>query len=141
MRERKYPNCRRCGKSLEGRTPATKFCSVICRQLDGNKKRLIKYRELNPKSLLPPNTVGAISEYRVVADLLTQGYEVFRSCSPSCSCDLAILKDKQLLRVEVTTGHYSLAGVAEYPPHDMDNFDLLAVVLPDRILYYPPFLT
>ena len=38
-------------------------------------------------------TIGAISELMVSADLLKKGYEVFRAVSPSCSCDLAILRD------------------------------------------------
>ena len=86
-------------------------------------------------------TVGAISELKVAIDLMSKGYKVFRALSPMCSCDLAVLKDKTLLRVEVTTGHfnghYSSNKTLSYDRHDPKNFDIIAVVTSQGILYKP----
>lgn len=95
------------------------------------------YRERNPKLLIPNNTVGAISEYRVTIDLLSKGYEVFRAMSPACSCDLLVSKNHKTLRVEVTTAKYSSSGKVQYTPHDNENYDIIAAVLPEKIYYLP----
>jgi hypothetical protein len=54
---------------------------------------------------LPTGTVGAMAELLAATDLLMKGFEVFRAVSPSASCDLAILKEGKLLKVEVRTGY------------------------------------
>lgn len=94
-------SCRGCGNPIpEARKRYNAvYCSRLCMQ-DANKQ---KYREINPDTLLSSGTVGAVSELVVCADLLKRGYEVFRAVSPSCSCDLAILKEGKLHRVEVRT--------------------------------------
>ena len=125
--------CIQCGKSLKGLHRNRKFCSDTCRATVAMQT----YRERNPKSLVGKGTVGAISEYRIIADLLNKGYEVFHSCCPNSSCDLAILKDEKLLRIEVTTGWYSGNGNIHYAPHKPNNFDTIAIVLPNEILYKP----
>lgn len=70
---------------------------------------------------------GATSELLAAADLLRQGYEVFRALSPSASCDLIAMKAGTTYRVQVRTGqryaptgklHCSRAGA----------YDLLVVV-------------
>ena len=83
-------------------------------------------------------TAGAISELRVAIDLLSKGYNVFRSLSPACPCDFVILKDKQLLRVEVRTTHISSTGkpYKAISKHD-DPIDIYAWVLPNEIIYEP----
>ena len=109
------------------------YCSNRCSYLANHKA----YRNSNPPSGLATATVGAISEYRVVLDLLSKGFNVFRATSPACSCDLIILKNHNILRVEVTTGKCSIAGRIYYAPHNTDNYDIMAVVLPERVYYYP----
>jgi hypothetical protein len=52
---------------------------------------------------LAASTVGAISELAVCADLLSKGYDVFRSVSPAAPCDLIAQKEGKLIRVEVKT--------------------------------------
>jgi hypothetical protein len=52
---------------------------------------------------LSASTIGAISELAVCADLLSKGYDVFRSVSPGAQCDLIAQKDGNLIRVEVKT--------------------------------------
>lgn len=114
-----------------------KYCSNNCRKAH---ERGI-YRSLNSKDIKNPTaTVGAIQELIVSADLLRRGHEVFRSLSAACSCDLAILKDNKLLRVEVTTGYYSISKKISFPKHTISNYDILAVVTNDNKIHYaPPF--
>lgn len=73
-----------------------------------------------------------------------RGYEVFRSVSAACSCDLAVLKDKRLLRVEVRTGVWNLRGElsCSFPDEDIGKQDVLAIVSRDMktIVYKPEML-
>ena len=113
------------------------YCSNKCRKSVEKEK----YRLINTfSSILPTGTIGAIHELKVCTDLLIKGYEVFRSLSQSCSCDVAILKSKKLLRVEITTGYYTNSKKVSYPPHDLSKYDLLAVVTKDGKIHYVPEL-
>ena len=129
-------SCTQCGKPL---TPnrlgrKAKFCSGECRK----KHIAARYREANPVPTAPISNIGAVSELRVSIDLLQRGYHVFRALSGSALVDLAILKDGKLITVEVTTGHCSAAsGKITHPSKDLSRFDVLAVVLPNRIIYTP----
>jgi len=129
--------CRWCGKELpqerKGRGRKRIYCSDKCSYLSARQS----YRDSNPPSGLANSTVGAISEYRVVLELLSRGFNVFRATSPACPCDLIISKNQNILRVEVTTGKYSGVGKVWYAPHNTDNYDIMAVVLPEKIYYYP----
>jgi hypothetical protein len=92
-----------------------------------------------PKTRYPhlcPSTTGAIGELRVSTDLLEKGFDVFRSLSPSASCDLAIIKDGAFKRVEVRTSYFSRDGSIHCDR--TGNYDLLAMVLPNQIVYDPP---
>jgi hypothetical protein len=84
--------------------------------------------------------VGAISELLVCADLLKKGYEVFRAVSQHCSCDLAILKDKALVRVEVRTAFMNGKGELNYAKPKPEKSDVLALVLKDGNIFYRPEL-
>ena len=111
-----------------------KYCTTKCRI----QNQLQRYHERNPKVILSAHlTNGIISEYRTIVDLLSKGYDVFNHVSPSCSCDLAILKNNQLLRVEVRTGHYSATGAIYKNKQDV-RADILAIALHDKIVYDPP---
>ncbi len=51
-------------------------------------------------------TLGAISEHKIIIDLLSQGFMVFRNCSPTGSTDLIALgrgEYQKPLRIEVRT--------------------------------------
>ena len=127
--------CVRCNKILEGRRAnwsVVKYCDRFCR-IEYEKER---YRSLNPKPILPTATTGAINELRVAIDLLGKKYEVFRSLSPACSCDLAILKNKKLLRIEVRTAYKLPSGRVTCPMYSF-KADILAKVLDDKIIYEP----
>lgn len=127
--------CHFCGKEFMLRNKHKRiFCSKEC-----SKKCYIE--KFGLKSIypnLPTGTVGTMSELIVFTDLLKKGFEVFRALSPSCSCDLAILKDKQLIRVEVTSGYKRLKDNGlSYPKKDSLKFDLLAVVVGNEVYYQP----
>lgn len=125
--------CKECHKTFITRRPHQIFCSKKC-QRNFHKKG---YRARNPKSGLTSATVGAISELRVAIDLMFRGYATFRALSPSCPCDLAVLKDGKLLRIEVTSGYYSDKGKLYCNHHDSKKYDVLAVVTQEEIVYIP----
>ncbi len=56
--------------------------------------------------------------------------------SPSCPCDLVLLKDGNVFRMEVTTGHNSSSGRLIWTKKDPQLHDILAVVTPDSIIYF-----
>jgi Holliday junction resolvase-like predicted endonuclease len=68
----------------------------------------------SPLRYLSRGNTGAVSELVVCADLLKKGYEVFRSVSPSSSCDLIVLKDGKTLTIEVRTGCVNSDGTHRY---------------------------
>lgn len=83
---------------------------------------------------------GAASEMVACIDLLRRGYEVFRAVAPACECDLIALSAARCWRVEVRTGTPSrLTDRVSVPLSDGDRgrFDVLAVVLGDRVAYLP----
>lgn len=124
------------GSEYKYHTLKRKYCSSICR-LAFEKQ---KYRAFNPFRGTTRPTTGAISELRVSVDLLSRGYNVFRALSPACPCDLAVLKNNKLLRIEVRTTYIFQSGKlykAKNKKDDKDNIDIYAWVLPDKILYEP----
>jgi len=71
---------------------------------------------------------------------MSKGYDVFRALSPACSCDLAVLKNGNLLRIEVRTAYVSPSGKFYKPSKkgdDPNNIDAYAWVLPSKIIYEP----
>ncbi len=143
---RPYPNpydkkpkvtrqCPVCNHPFETNHPQKLYCSPEC-----VKRTKDWMRGDWSRSPLATGTTGAISELKVCIDLLTKGYEVFRSVSPCCSCDVAVLRDGKLLRVEVTTGymnpktqHVIHCGKKATSP----KYDILAVVVREGIIYTP----
>jgi hypothetical protein len=123
--------CLNCGIDIEPSNPSL-YCSHKCR-LETKHQR----DKLNNHFKLATGTIGSISEYRVVAELLGMGFEVFKSVSPHCSCDLIIYDkvDRLCLRVEVKTGTYTgKAKNINYPKKNI-NADIIAVAFKDKILY------
>jgi Holliday junction resolvase-like predicted endonuclease len=91
-------------------------------------------------------TSGAISELRAATDLMSKGYHVFRSLSPSCPCDLVILTDHHFLKVEVRSARENLKSGRIYKNknHKKDNphmIDMYAFVAQNKIVYEPPLPT
>ena len=113
-----------------------KYCSPDC----ATEYHKNEYRKDNPgRGVIPSATVGAISELVVAADLMGKGYSVFRALSAACDCDLAVLKEGKLIRVEVTTGSVSRIGGVSWPTKDESKFDVLAISIPaqNKITYKP----
>lgn len=84
---------------------------------------------------------GSAAELRVCIDLLHRGFDVFRSVSACAKCDLIMMSRTAPYRpvcVQVkaarSTKNGSLSFVKPFPP---DAHDVLALVLPDRIIYRP----
>ena len=134
MEKRFSRNCKDCNKHFTTNLKWQKFCSNKCRM----NFEIKQYRKYNPLQLkISAGTKGTIGELRVAVDLLQKGYEVFRSLSPSCSCDLAILKNDKLIRIEVRTAYYSAKEDKYLFPKPNNKFDNLALVLVDKIIYKP----
>lgn len=125
--DRRTQECDRCGVKFETGRVWQRFCSRSCSTAYYNKK----WRDVNVTDLkLSTATVGTISELLVAADLLAAGYDVFKSVSPACCCDLAILKNRKLYRVEVTTAYHGPTGKRCSPRKDnFQNYDIVAYVL------------
>ena len=128
--------CATCGCELPQikQKRHAKYCSSLCCKEYGRNK----FRKLNPQKKICSSSVGAISELRVSINLMERGAYVFRSLSPNAPCDLLVIWEKKYFRLEVTTGcYYGTEDKFYYSPHDKSKYDLLAVVLPDKIFYFP----
>lgn len=134
--------CLRCKKnipeSLLGgkRAQTARYCSGICRNADySEKQQKTSIQRAFPH--LSTATVGSINEMLVCIDLLRRGFSVYREVSPG-NCDLAVVLNNKLYRVEVTTGTFNASGKLSYPKKNTDNFDFLAVVTLGDIIHYFP---
>lgn len=81
--------------------------------------------------------IGTVSELLVSADLIRQGYEVYRAVSQHSSCDIVALKAGKAIRVQVKTGNVDsrdciLISILK----EKGRYDLLAVVVKGRGIYY-----
>ena len=128
--------CLNCERDLP--TSKQKYCCYECLQAFAKRR----YKEANPDTFRgkTPATTGAISELRVAVDLLARGYDVFRALSPNAPCDLAVLREGKLIKIEVRTCHVSSTGKPYKTLSRKDNpnnIDHYARVLPDKIIYEP----
>lgn len=131
-------NCAECHGPLPANAKSNrKFCTLACSK--AHTKRL--WREKNPKSPaadLATRTVAEVNEMRVAIDLLQHGFQVYRAAFQGMPCDLYIMKERDIgQRVEVTTGNFSPNGSLAHPVRDPANYDVLAVVVGERIIYKP----
>jgi hypothetical protein len=92
-----YPiKCQQCGHEKVMLSPTAKYCGRQCASVArGNVVSKVA------PDVTVSGTRGAIGEMLAAVDLLGRGYDVFRSVSPACPCDLVAMKDGKLLRVEV----------------------------------------
>lgn len=118
--------CKVCNHTFQG-TVGQVYCSTVCR--DKN------YGVVSQFKGIANSTVGAIQEYRVVIDLLSRGYEVYRSTSPACNSDLLIRKNGKIESVEVKTAYKQADGKIKYPTLKYKT-DILALALPNEELVY-----
>src|ERR1039458_5705718 len=116
--------CRVCGEEFDAKLQHQKTCGKECRL----KWQTVAYvRPYSDK--IPTGTVGTIGELRVCVDLLSRDYEVFKAVSNHCSCDLAVLKNGMLKRIEVRTGYInkSTGKRTTNLPKDKSQFDVFAI--------------
>jgi len=107
-------------------------CSNACRYKRDDERELLG---------LDSGRVGSISELAVCIDLLTKGYYVFRSMSPSGPVDLIAMKNGKTLKIEVKTMHRTFSGKIRKPKHSHDQHDVIAVFIPDeKAIEYTPRL-
>lgn len=89
--------CLGCGNFIpKSRMSFAKYCSDKCR---------IEHSEGGSGLELASGTTGAIAELLISADLMRKGWNVFRALSPSCPCDLIIMRDNIIKRIEVRSGY------------------------------------
>ena len=137
--------CPICQKQFDAKRTNHLFCSDECYVKD-HGRRNNEANTAQRKLRLTTSTIGAVSELQVSADLLSKGYDVFRSVSPTSSCDLAILQDGKLLRVEVRTGYFYMTNsgirrVSRFYSHDEGRSDILATAYADGVITYKPDLS
>jgi len=119
-------NCVNCGGELTDKRVNGKYkvCYADCNREYTRKK----YKEHNlVLDGVTSGTTGTISELAVGIDLLSKGYDVFKSLSPNASFDIAIFRDKKFLRVEIKTGYYTILGRKIFPKGSPKKYDVLAV--------------
>ena len=132
------PKCKKKLPKLKGGDrygKQRKFCSRKCRR-DFEKELYISHKR---EIVIARGTVGAISELEVSCDLMKKGFDIFRAMSPSASCDLIILKNKLLLRIEATTGYRLKNNKLYYPKKDNQKSDCIAVYdeSQNQVYYFP----
>lgn len=128
--------CERCGEPFTTRVTKRRFCSRTCKSMAYQAN----HQRPSGKLGLSVGTVGTVSELLVAADLLLKGHAVFRALSPSCVCDLAVLIEDRLYRIEVTTGHVYPTGRITHPKKfDESRHDIIACVVHStgEIIYTP----
>ena len=117
----------------------SKTCSNTCRK----KRDSLAYLAYNPKrDQNRRGATGAASEMTVCSDLLRRGYHVFRSVAPDGICDILILREDGILRVEVKTGYRNKDGSVMWPKitKQIGCHDVLAVVVLGEIHYKPELI-
>jgi hypothetical protein len=132
--------CKGCGKPFEHHLTQKEYCTTTCRK--AHHKQKYAYTSLAPN--LSSSNTGAVSELIVCADLLKKGYEVFRSVSATCSCDVIALRDGICTRIEVRSAQIRLDNNGATVPYNAKDFGRQDVVATLTILgdvtYYVPTL-
>lgn len=120
--------CGSCGITFNSSWNHTKTCSSKCRK---NRSNSNSGRTALVNKDISAGTVGAISELKVVAYLLSNGYAVFHAASPSCFCDIVAIKDGKTFYIEARTGYRNFNGSMAFPTNVRERQgrpDIFAVV-------------
>ncbi len=112
------------------------FCGRLCSK---EHYRLAASMRTQSKELgVSKSVVGALSEYRVVVDLLARGYEVYRAVHFHAPVDIIAAKPGgAYVRIEVKTAH-TRGEKVYHPPAKDGRSDVVAAVTMDQIIYIPP---
>jgi hypothetical protein len=131
--------CEWCKGDLTGNQ--TRWCSKVCNTAGHKAARHAEVvRQTGHPPLSSNNAQGAVSELRVVVDLMLRGYMVFRNVSPRGSTDLIGLLEgpnQTPLRFEVKTVlHFNHAHSGKY--NQGEYFDHWASVKYNGEIQYDP---
>ena len=123
--------CRICKKEIAKNKPSnTVYCSNVCAIKAAHNRN--EYWSASRKA-----DRGAMSELVAAADLLEQGFEVYRNVSPQGSADLIIRRKDVLLSVEVRTAQKDIKTGHVHCTRKNLRSDILALVFKDVVLYEP----
>ena len=138
--------CMQCGGPIppKRQNSNTKYCSDKCQKRASNIKYRL-HRKLHPKptiklegsGTLSTFALGSVGESMACIDLIKKGYQVFKAFLPGQLCDLVILKDNKFETTEVRVGRIRSGGGMEYTK-PKTKVDVIAVVLPDKVVYKRP---
>ncbi len=123
--------CLNCGEAFKPRTLSQKYCCKPCARNYYTETYFINHH-LNLNS----GALGAVSELLVCADLISKGFQVFRSVAQSSDADILAERPGKIYRFEVRTGKYSLLGNVTYPSSNTKGKSVIAVTLSDRKIHY-----
>lgn len=130
--------CEFCGENFRTRRKYTKYCTGACAKL-AHKARAKIEKRYGPGPNLNSGNRGAVSELIASADLIQKGFEVFRSVSPTTSCDLIALRNGILFRIEVRTAYRNKVGNLMYAKNQKPGrMDIYAAVCGYEVIYIPP---
>jgi GTP:adenosylcobinamide-phosphate guanylyltransferase len=121
-----------CGNYFDTTNRSKKYCSDECR-IQYYKSHHKSYNSVNNTNL-STNAVGYVGELTVAIDLIKKGFQVFHSLY-SADCDLIIFNDKVIKKIEVKTGHYK-QGDLRIGKLQYGKFDILAIYIPENIIYF-----
>lgn len=126
--------CKHCKSSIGNRKKDAKFCSESCR-MQYHKQKWVGYNAIHGTQLSSVQ-IGAIAEARVVADLVHQGYDVYKGLWDT-PADYVIIKDNEKKTVQVKTGN--IKNDKLHYGADRHYSDILAIFNPltGQILYVP----
>lgn len=120
--------CKNLGNQFNKNAPNQLVCSDECRASffpSGYCKDLAK------------GTIGSIAELAVAAELLSSGYQVFRSLSTHAFCDLIAIKGTEFRKIEVRSGWFNRCGSLVYPKkHHPDATEFAVYVHADKSIHY-----
>lgn len=120
--------CRYCSGPMS--IERQKRHAIVCSKACASKQKAADYRRENgDRGSLSTGTTGALAELVVGADLLRRGYAVYRALSPSAPCDLIILQNGKMWRVEVRSAKRGLGEriFFGFKAADLGRHDILAL--------------
>jgi hypothetical protein len=134
--------CIGCGQIFEPKRPNQVRCKPGCRRYAREAKETPEARIAMQERCLAAGRLGAANEMRVAIDFLAHGWDVCTPLSPVCPFDLLVWKEGRALRVQVKTAHEVTRRFCQSEPKIVvgkisGGHDILAMALPDRIVYEP----
>lgn len=129
-------NCVVCLAPFKSHRSLAMYCSKPC-QKKSARSRMEITSSGKTSAHLSASVKGAMHEHLVCYDLLKRGYAVFRSCTPSSSCDLLLMAGDCISRVEVrTVVLYNGKPVLGYAYKDLMRQDIIAAVDANAKIHY-----